>query len=511
MHYNHIVITFLLWLPCLLHAVDWNLMSTSATGSDFAYGAGWNGVDVSRLQINDGGDVCFLAPMPEQENSVAARFVASYANRNGVVSRVHSGLDEISAMFGMALRTTNTEIAASHNLARIAVLCDERLSSASAATAAVLYLQEKGEVLDRLVLGQSPGCLAAECHLQMGDGRLLVHGHGYGVKLFDITSGKLRLLHDLSSLIEYNGDVLAMPKTGDCVFYAAAKIGYGLNSGQNGIFCYQITNGSTSLVAKGGRTSLDAQLAVSGDGTVLAFRSLENSISIVRKKNGTWEIPETYPITDKSSCYPSINGDGRFVAYQCMADGAVQCKIFDVWRRECTMVIESSGGDCARPAISSNGEYVAFTSNAIDDGKWQVFRVRNVIADSGEDRLILDLKKGWNLKSLPFTADDSSWLNLKEIGPIWIWNGRRFSAQLEVVRQGDGFWIYSDSARRVFLKGSVEEPTPLRSGWNLVSPQCLTENLSGRPMFRYDDRKSCYVRYEGHEVDSTEAVWLFMP
>jgi hypothetical protein len=506
-------IAILLCLPTILLAAEADLMSTSISSVAFSAGAGWNGYEPARLQINDTGDVCFLAPMPEKENSVAARFIASYMNYGGVVSQLHSGLDAMSAMFGMTLRTTNTEVVCSQDFSTIAVLCDERLTSASASTAAILYLQNRSGVLDRIVLGQSPGCLASECHLEMGDGRLLVYGHGYGVKLFDVSNGTLKMSQDLSATIVYNGEFLAMPKNSDCIFYAAAKSGYGLSSGQNGIFSHSIADGKSSLVAKAGRTSLDPQLAVSGDGSKVAYRRLENAIAIAQKDGDAWKCIEPYPIMDKGSCYPSISMDGRFIAYQCASEECVKVKVFDTLQGKCSLAIESPKGDCFRPSVSPNGEYIAFATNGTADGTYQVFRTRNNISSYGDDWLVLDLKKGWNLKSIHFTLDDKSWQTVQNLGDIWIWNGSKFALHKEKLKSGMGFWINASANTQLFLSGKVEEATPLRSGWNLVCPITYESILAGKVAFKFDEKSRCYVRFMPEAVGNAiqKGVWLFMP
>ena len=507
----HIVI--LLCLSTILVAAETVQMSTSISSVAFSAGAGWNGYEATRLQISDMGDVCYLAPMPEQENSVAARFIASYMNCGGAVSQLHSGVDEMSAIFGMTLRTTNTAVACSQDFSTIAVLCDERLTSASASTAAILYLQNRNGVLDRIVLGQSPGCLASECHLEMGDGRLLVYGHGYGVKLFDVSNGTLTLSLDLSSAIAYNGEFLAMPQNADCIYYAAAKSGYGLSSGQNGIFCHSIADGKGSLVAKAGRTSLDPQLAVSGDGRKVVYRRLENAITTAQKDGDTWESTNPYPITDKGSCYPSVCVDGRFIAYQCASDECVIIKVFDTLQGKCTLAIESPKGDCLRPSISPNGEYIAFTSNGTSDGTYQVFRTQNSISSYGDDWLVLDLKKGWNLKSVHFTLDDISWQELQNLGEVWIWNGSEFAPQTEKLESGMGFWINASESTQLFLSGNAEAARTLRSGWNLVCPATYEIILAGKEAFEMDEKRRCYMRFMPETAGNApqKGVWLFMP
>lgn len=502
----------LLCLPTILFSADTVLVSTSISSAKFSAGAGWNGYEPSRLQISDSGNVCFLAPMPGQDNSVAARFIASYVNYGGNVSQVHSGLDAMSAMFGMTLRTTNTEIVCTEDFNSIAVLCDERLTSASASTAAILYLYDRnGGILDRIVLGQSPACLASECHLIVGNGRLLVYGHGYGVKLFDISKATLRLFLDLSAFIDYNGEFLAMPKSADCIVYAASKTGYGLNSGQNGIFCYSVGDGKNTLVAKAGRTSLDSQLAVSDDGNKVAFRRLDNAIAVAQKDNDVWISTDTYPITDKASCYPAISGDGRFVAYQCTADGIVKVKVFDTLQGKCSLSIESPKGDCFRSSISPNGEYIAFISNGTEDGSHQVFRTKNLISSYGDDWFVLDLKRGWNLKSIHFTLDDKSWKALRSVGEVWIWDGSKFSVIQDKLKTGMGFWINSPADTQLFLSGQVEEPESLKIGWNLICPNSYKSSFSEKDAFQLDDKACCYVHLnEKIALDIQDGVWYFL-
>ena len=501
-------IIFLILQLCCVISSEFEQMSTSVSGHAFSNGAGWNGRAVTQLQVDDHGNVCFLAPMPEHENSVDGRFIASYINKKETVSLVHSGLDDFSAMLGLTLRTTNTEIKASSDFLHVAILCDERLSSATTTTTAILYLQDQNnKVQDKIVLGQSPECLASECHLEVGDGCLLVYGHGYGMKLFDISSGKLLLLHDFSNTIEYDGEFLAMPKNANSIFFATTKSGYGLNIGQNGIFCYSISTGQTTLVAQAGRTSFDTQLDVSGDGGTVAFRRLDNTITIAKRDGAVWE---TTNVEDKSACYPSISFDGRFVVYQCTEDNTGKVKVFDTLIGKCSMVIESSNGDCYRPAISQNGNYIAFVSNSTNDSTYQVFRIQNDILQSGDDWILMDLQKGWNLKSIHFTLNDKSQQMLEKLGVIWIWDRGHFVENTKNLKQGMGFWIYSYTPQQVFLSGTIDELPPIRMGWNLVCPRSYSRYLSEGHAFIFDDKSSSYVNYsKDNNESSNNGLWLY--
>jgi Tol biopolymer transport system component len=146
--------------------------------------------------------------------------------------------------------------------------------------------------------------------------------------------------------------------------------------------------------------------AISADGRFVAFVS-ESSNFVTGDSNGTADVfvrdrtsgtttrvsvSSTGGQSNGTSLYPSISGDGRFVAFMSGASNLVamdmgqsaQIFVHDRTTGETTLVSMSASGVlgdgyCSAPSISADGRYVAYgsTSSTLIDGEegggWQVF------------------------------------------------------------------------------------------------------------------------------------------
>ena len=146
----------------------------------------------------------------------------------------------------------------------------------------------------------------------------------------------------------------------------------------------------SSAGAQGNSDSLHP--AVSGDGLYVAFDS--NATNLVSNDTNGWvdafvrdrqtnttervSVSSTEVQGNNTSWYPAINGDGRYVAFQSFASNLVSGdtnNVEDVIVRDrqagttvrvsvATADTQGNGGSGGWLAISSNGRYVAFTSDA---------------------------------------------------------------------------------------------------------------------------------------------------
>jgi len=148
--------------------------------------------------------------------------------------------------------------------------------------------------------------------------------------------------------------------------------------------------------------------AISADGRYVAFRSYASNL-VARDTNGTWDVfvrdrelgtTERVSVSstgregDKASWAPAISADGRYVAFASQASGLVPdddhfANFVDVFVRDRKLdttkrvSVSSSGrrgrGYSDEPAISADGRYVAFASQASNlvprdtNDDWDVF------------------------------------------------------------------------------------------------------------------------------------------
>lgn len=107
--------------------------------------------------------------------------------------------------------------------------------------------------------------------------------------------------------------------------------------------------------------------------------------------------------------------------------------------------------------------------------------------DGGRDEIVLEVKPGWNLLSVPFTPDSAVSIegvfsdpreNVLFTGTAWAWDAlsHQYTAVVGCPAAQQGLWVYRDSASDVavtkVLKGTSRRSSEmsLSSGWNLVGP-----------------------------------------
>jgi Tol biopolymer transport system component len=157
---------------------------------------------------------------------------------------------------------------------------------------------------------------------------------------------------------------------------------------------------------------------VSGNGDFVAFRSQASDL-VADDTNGHWDIfvrdlaagvTERVSVAsdgseaDHSSFEPSLSDDGRFVAFRSMAgnlvagDGNGRADVFVHDRDTGTTALVSTGasgpadGHSARPAISGNGEWIVFESDATNlmagdtNGARDIFRAPNPLFSAAREK-----------------------------------------------------------------------------------------------------------------------------
>ena len=232
----------------------------------------------------------------------------------------------------------------------------------------------------------------------------------------DRTSGTTRCVSVNSNGHEANqhSDASSISADGTLIAFdsAAANLaGNKCDNGFNHIFVHDLTTGTTTCVSvrtngeEGNGDSFDP--SISADGRVVVFQSTATNFAS-RCNNGNSHIYVHNRVTGETSCasvnndgqqgngnsaLAKVSGDGRFVAFQSNStnvttrcnNGHAQIFVRDtVEERTTCSSIDNQGNqgnnDSVQPSISSNGRFVAFSSNATNlagnrctGGNMQVF------------------------------------------------------------------------------------------------------------------------------------------
>jgi Tol biopolymer transport system component len=246
----------------------------------------------------------------------------------------------------------------------------------------------------------------------------------YDVFVYDQQADTVRRVSVATGGAQANGDSRSPVMSGDgkCVAFIsrATNLVSGDTNGKWDVFVHTLASGETTRVsvATGGtqangdctRVSLDA------DGSLVGFTSRATNI-VVGDTNGVADVfvrdrtagtTQRVSVGDdegqagRGSDSVSVSGDGRYVAFDSIADNLVVGDTngkWDVFVRDrqsgstTRVSVDSAGvqasGDSICPSISADGKYVAFESEARDlvggdtGGLWDVF-VRDIAGGATE-------------------------------------------------------------------------------------------------------------------------------
>lgn len=501
----HFWACFLFLCPCHhVFGTGSRVCSVQDDGTLFRHGGGWDGVKLLRSHVSDTGEVLFISPMPEYDESINAFLAGTYLHTDQGTFLVHSGVDLFSLAFGQTLRTTNIKSVADSIFQRYAVLSEERMSSISSQTTVMLHLHDGGgSLLDSIVLDSVGQFAADDCYMAMGDCRLLVGSGGWGARLYDVSSGKLVLEKYLTDALQHRTGNVLMSADGKEVFFSGHLEGHGLATGQSGIFAYAVDEGRMVLVAKGGRESLDAQLAVSGDGSTVVFKRLNDSFQIAVRENDIWNVAE-HSLEDEGISFPAVSADGRFVVYSCSADDGKNICCYDVMSGTSEVIICGKSIDMIA-TISPNGRYISYVSMEAS-GVPHVYRVSHDVADSGKGWMLLKVTAGWNCLAMPFAVTSEGMMKLRSKGTLWVFDKGRFAQMNARLSSGQGFWYYAHMDSEIFLEGEDLPRHELVRGWNLIHPSMVSGEC-----YAYDKINNVYIVKSVTDVENGYGVWRYVP
>ena len=476
-----------------LHA-DISIASLNSLGRPMRYG-----VCDTAAAVSNSGMTAFIAPIEERADSVVNGFHASFLLDSGNVIPLYPGyLQEIAQFLHVYSKTTNVRIAANRDFTAFAVIV-EKIKSGSTPTGSdvtvptslgtyLAIVDAFGNTIKEIELISPNGSVSAKlCHVSFADdGRLLVAAGQYlGLRLYDSP------MTDLTSFTTLDVGY----KTGKAVITGdGSKVFFTLDGISQRAVCYMdtVTGEAINTGLTTSNSINDAQVVANHDGTCVAFRKTAGSLSFASQKDGIWK---EIIINGTQIRSPSVSADGRYVVYQTRGTTCSQIMEYDRQKGTETLlskndVGEEADADCTSPSISIDGSRIAFVSAASNlvangNGQLQLYMVKRKVPI-----VMLELKRGWNFCGVPLTPDDDSISLLKKEPACWVWTNGQFH-MMEVLRAGQGFWLYVLEDKTLTLTGEETEPTLLRRGWNLVMPSLYPE-AEQKICFGMDGRS--YVR-----------------
>ena len=475
-----------------------------------------NGVCSTAATISDSGMVAFIAPMEDRTDSQTNGFHASFLLDSGHVVTLYPGyLQELAQFLHVYSKTTNVRLSANHDFTAFALIV-EKIKSGSTPQGSdvtvptsmgtwLAVVDAFGNPLQEVELTSTEGSVSAsQCHVSFADnGKLLVAcGQYIGLRLYDSPTT------DLTSFTALDAGY----KTGTAVITGdGSKVFFARDGTSQRTVCYvDMATGKvidTGLTASGSIN--DAQVAVNQDGSHVTFRKTTSCLSICSLEDKTWN--ETI-IDGTQIRSPAISADGRYVVYQARGASCLQIMEYDCQKGTTTLISQNNEGveadaDCTSPSISVDGSWISFISAASNLDTNNNGQPQLLVVKREAPSFTLELKSGWNLCALPFTADEGSQDELSQIGVCWGWNNGKF-VQITSYETGQGFWIYSPQNKKVVVTGFETIPEKLKRGWNLIGTESYPQ-LEHDNIWFYDNENKCYVKAI-YSSNIKRAAWLFM-
>ena len=129
-----------------------------------------------------------------------------------------------------------------------------------------------------------------------------------------------------------------------------------------------------------------------------------------------------------------------------------------------------------------------------------------LVSSLSSDEVVLNLRKGWGLYSLPLSPDANGEETLFSLKHLWTWDGRKFVYPTTAPKPYTGFLVYSAEAQTVHITGLAATLSPLavESGWGLLDHKyALGTSLALRG--------ETYQQVDKESGAEQEAFWVFCP
>lgn len=262
------------------------------------------------------------------------------------------------------------------------------------------------------------------------------------------------------------------------------------------MFLHDRVAGTTERISMGytgeeGNSSSGERIAITPDGRYIAFSSAASNLvkndtnglvdvfvwDRITRTTATVSVSSTGEQANKWSAYPSISGDGRFVAFMSESSNLVEGDTNEVWdvfvndrqSRSTERVSVSSAGEqtprgywSQYPSISGNGRYVAFLSGASnlvsgDQGGWDVF--------------VRDRREGQTWLASQVSTDD--WTDHSVMYPAITQDGQFIAFDTESTDMAPGD---TSRTRNIFIR-----TTPFRQQVTFDSLCDLTRTFVAKP------------------------------
>jgi len=572
MKHTLLILSLLLVLP-LSQAAEAILLcgQTQATVNPFPFGSGYGADRFFQSPVSDDGAVLLIAPDPEKtaQNKEEFYFAVYHCPRqNGVFGTPQTLFAGYFAIpeIGLEFTWPNWQIASDAAFSKcLTVREEDGGTTLNPVYLRYLSLPVRGDV--QIPNVQIPRHV--KLAVNAGGNLAMTWGGSSTPTLYDIDSEgstpktNLNLSNLDVKLVmgkkEYtvkfafdDADQVALSNNSELFFAATgtADIGEkaGLGTDQRGLFMLNLNTLTARFVGNAGsaRNHL-SQLALSGDGSTLAYRFSSSWLRLARRNVGS----DTYSVSTlvlSNVLNPQISADGRYVVFESTAtdltsesDGTRQIYRYDIKREDYQLISSINGipadNTCHSPAVSPNGRMITFVSNAtnlvpgLDGSQRQVF-----LADAGEEQL--ETRFGGEL----YEGEELTWERASELGitsvaetdqGIWYKNSEE-PVSAGVLLQETDFPLHFVANDGVFNRASVsllsdlyqyefmvlldgmKETISLQKGWQLLScpfvPDAQSANylLENTTIFAWNPQKPSFLCLRQAELLQQAGIGVFV-
>ena len=456
-----------------------------------------HGVGEAAPILSDAGECLFIAPMPERQDSIEHNFMGVFLASTGKCQEIFSGFSRsIAEMMGIYSMTACHHIAANADFSRFAVVYESILTGVTPSdadytipyTTAVnlAVLLRNGTVLwkQRLTATSSP--VASQCRLLFIGNKVLAYGPQLGSRLYskDGTVFENLPLGNVHGSIAYASEV-------NSLFYASKD-----NGGNINILSFDLNTSFAHNIGLSVFSSIsDLLVNVSSDGRILLFRNALNEICIAEFVANAWQRKYEQATLAEGL---SLSSSGAFALWQSDSD----LILYDIMTGVKRTISRS---DCISMAVIAHEGYNAAYLKKETNGRLMLWSVENV-----GNNCNLSIRQGWELYGFSFALDESSQAALKVAGEIHVWENGEYVLLDRDLQVGEGFWMRSDTDKKLFLKGHLMQAKVLSSGWHLVNPLAY-EDLLGQPkLFSLAGEARCYILATSNMLKQGAGNWIFI-
>lgn len=166
--------------------------------------------------------------------------------------------------------------------------------------------------------------------------------------------------------------------------------------------------------------------------------------------------------------------------------------------------------------LSANNTCIVTIANSIinfkiveDDGLIDINDTQITLPpENPEEKVTLNIAKGWNLLSLPIDVKSYEASNLGSYSALWSYVDGKWNENTSMLNSSIGFWIKSNETTEIEFSGSAYSPelTSLNDEWNLVGTGEKLENLSATAIWKYNQTNGWVSNPTA--IEAGEGFWI---